>query len=167
MGKPLGHTGWRPPTSVRASAMMLVGCVGLAVLASECARRRPVTAVADLGPGKRGFQAYCAACHVSNGPGIPAEAPPLEGSQWVTGPEDRLIKIVLEGLRGPIEVNGKTYNQEMPAVGKALADEQVASVLSFVRGLSGGSKPVLTADVNRVRAATRDRTAYWTVEDLR
>jgi mono/diheme cytochrome c family protein len=104
---------------------------------------------------------------MSNGPGIPAEAPPLEGSQWVTGPEDRLIKIVLEGLRGPIEVNGKTYNQEMPAVGKVLADEQVASVLSFVRGLSGESKPVLPADVNRVRTATRNRTAYWTVEELR
>ena len=94
------------------------------------------------------FESYCAACHLSNGPGMAAEAPPLDGSPWVTGPEDRLIKIVLHGLRGAVEVGGKTYNQEMPAVGQVLTDAQIASLLSFVRLRFGAvSAPILPATV--------------------
>jgi mono/diheme cytochrome c family protein len=96
-----------------------------------------------------------------------AEAPPLDGSPWVTGPEDRLIKIVLHGLRGAIQVGGKTYNQEMPAVGQVLTDAQIASLLSFVRRRFGAaSAPVLPTAVSTVRAAARNRDAYWTVDEL-
>lgn len=95
------------------------------------------------------------------------EAPPLEGSSWVAGPENRLIKILLHGLHGAIEVRSKTYNQEMPAFGQTLTDAEVASVLSFVRQRFGGaSAPVSPAAVSRVRDATRDRTGYWTVDEL-
>jgi mono/diheme cytochrome c family protein len=85
----------------------------------------------------------------------------------VNGPEDRLIRIVTQGLRGAINVNGKTYNQEMPAVGNALTDEQVATLVSWVRRrFSVETRPVLPADVARVRAASRGHEGYWTVEDL-
>jgi mono/diheme cytochrome c family protein len=95
------------------------------------------------------------------------EAPPLEGSPWVTGPESRLIKIVLHGLRGRIEIGGKTYNQEMPAFGKVLSDAEAASLLSFVRQrFGGGSPPISPEAVSRVRAATRDRTDYWSADEL-
>lgn len=93
------------------------------------------------------------------------EAPPLEGSPWVAGPEDRLIKIVLHGLHGAIEVRGKTYNQEMPGFGQTLTDAEIASLLSFVRKRFGGG-PVSEEAVRRVRAATRNRTGYWTAEEL-
>jgi len=46
------------------------------------------------------------------------EAPPLAGSPWVTGPEERLIKIVLHGVHGPMQIEGKTYDQEMPGFGR-------------------------------------------------
>jgi mono/diheme cytochrome c family protein len=85
----------------------------------------------------------------------------------VTGPESRLIKIALQGVRGKIEVNGRTYNLEMPGFGKVLTDDEIAGLLSFVRGNWGGARaPITAASVDRVRAATRERTDYWTVQEL-
>ena len=148
-------------------SVLSLATVGLACLLAGCAASHKHPAVPHADPGRTQFESYCAACHLSNGPGMVAEAPPLDGSPWVTGPEDRLIKIVLHGLRGAIEVSGKTYNQEMPAVGHVLTDIQIASLLSFVRLRFGAaSTPILSAAVSQVRAATRNRAGYCTVDEL-
>ena len=95
------------------------------------------------------------------------EAPPLEGSAWVAGPESRVIRIVLHGLRGTIEVRGKTYNQEMPGFGPILTDADIASLLSYVRRRFGGVDiAVSEAAVSLIRAANRGRMDYWTVDEL-
>jgi mono/diheme cytochrome c family protein len=95
------------------------------------------------------------------------EAPPLEGSSWVAGPENRVIKIVLHGLHGPIEVRSQTYNQEMPGFAPILTDADIASLLSYVRRRFGGSStPTSEAAVSLIRAANRGRTGYWTVDEL-
>lgn len=95
------------------------------------------------------------------------EAPPLESSSWVSGPENRLIKIVLHGLRGAIEVDGKTYNQEMPGFGPILTDADIASLLSYVRRRFGGvNTSVSPESVGLIRAANGSRTDYWTVDEL-
>jgi mono/diheme cytochrome c family protein len=94
------------------------------------------------------------------------DAPPLAGSPWVTGPEDRLIRIVLHGVRGPMEVHGKTYDQEMPGFGQILSDPDIASLLSFVRKRFGPSESIAPATVNRVRASHQGRTAYWSTREL-
>ena len=147
-------------------ALSLAG-IALICLLVGCARSHKRTAMPYADPGGTQFESYCAACHLSNGPGMAAEAPPLDGSPWVTGPEDRLIKIVLHGLRGAVEVGGKTYNQEMPAVGQVLTDDQIATLLSFVRRHFGpASAPILPATVSKVRAATRNQRDYWTVDEL-
>ena len=81
--------------------------------------------VADVEPrGRTQYASYCAACHHIEGSGVAGEAPPLTGSFWVTGPQERLIRIVLHGLRGPIEVGGKIYNREMPGFGQVLTDRK-------------------------------------------
>jgi mono/diheme cytochrome c family protein len=91
----------------------------------------------------------------------------LTGSSWVTGPEHRLIKILLHGVRGPIEVAGRTYNREMPGFGQVMTDAEIASLASFVRGQFGGSSPpVEPAAVRRARAAAAQRRAPWTAEEL-
>jgi mono/diheme cytochrome c family protein len=95
------------------------------------------------------------------------EAPPLEGSSWVAGPENRVIKIVLHGLRGTIEVRSKIYNQEMPGFGPILTDADIASLLSYVRRRFGGaSTPISEATVSLIRFANRGRLDYWTVDEL-
>lgn len=130
-----------------------------------CALHNPQSPTAD-DRGRKQFQSYCAACHQYDGQGV-GDAPPLAGSPWVTGPEDRLIKIVLHGVRGRMEISGKTYDREMPGFAPILSDQDVSSLLSFVRRQFGAPSEPISADaVSRVRAATRDRTDYWNVEEL-
>jgi mono/diheme cytochrome c family protein len=95
------------------------------------------------------------------------EAPPLEGSSWVTGPEKIVIRIVLHGLHGPIEVGGKSYNQEMPGFGPILTDADIASLVSYARTRFGGATtPTSEAAVSLIRSANRGRNGYWTVNEL-
>jgi mono/diheme cytochrome c family protein len=85
----------------------------------------------------------------------------------VTGPESRLIKIVLHGVRGEMVIQGRAYDQEMPGFSPVLADGEIASLLSFVRRQFGGiNTPIAPATVSAIRAAHSKRTAYWTVEEL-
>ncbi|MBI3680670.1 MAG: cytochrome c [Acidobacteria bacterium] len=138
----------------------------LLVLPAGCVAHRRQARVPDAQRGNMQFQSYCAACHQYDGQGVGA-APPLDGSPWVTGPESRLIKIVLHGVRGPMEVHAKTYDLEMPGFGQILSDADVASLLSFVRGRFGApGEPITPATVSRVRAANQTRTDYWSVEEL-
>jgi len=91
---------------------------------------------AQMALGKAQFL-VCGACHGQNGEGGPI-APPLAGSEWVTGPVSNLVRIQLRGLQGPITVAGKEYN--MPAGMAALSyqtDEQIAGVLTYIRNSFG------------------------------
>lgn len=132
----------------------------------------PLTLAASLraqtGDAGRGmFAAHCASCHGSDGKGTEGGPPPLRDAPWIRGSESRLIKIVLHGVRGRMEIDGKTYDLEMPGFGRVLSDSDVAEVLSFVRRSFGReTEPVTPAGVRRVRDANRDRSAYWTVEEL-
>lgn len=86
--------------------------------------------------GKANYM-ICSACHGQNGEGG-VIAPPLAGSEWVTGPVSNLIRIQLRGLQGPIKVAGKEYN--FPGGMAALSyqtDEQIASVLTYIRNSFG------------------------------
>lgn len=88
----------------------------------------------------------CGACHGQNGEGGPI-APPLAGSEWVTGPISNLIRIQLRGLTGPITVAGKEYN--LPAPMAALSyqtDQQIAEVLTYIRNSFGNKASGVTAD---------------------
>lgn len=117
-------------------------------------------------PGQLEFQRYCAACHQYDGQGM-GDAPALAGSPWVAGPESRLIRIVLHGVRGPMVVDGKSYDREMPGFGQILADAQIVSLLSYVRRQFGTpSEPVKAETVSQIRAENQTRTEYWRVEEL-
>ena len=117
--------------------------------------------------GKRVFDMTCVTCHQANGLGVPGQYPPLVGSEWAQGSEERAIRIVLHGLNGPITVEGKEYNNVMAPLGAALKDEQIANVLSYVRASWGNSaSEVQPETVAKVRADTASRTAFWTAAEL-
>ena len=142
--------------SVLGSLMLLAGCG-----AHHGRAHTPIVA-----SGRMQFERYCAACHQEEGQGL-GETPPLAGSPWVSGPEDRLIKIALHGVRGPMEIAGRTYDLEMPGFGRVLSDAEVASLLSFVRRRFGaGSDPITVDAVRRVRDTNQLRTSYWSTEEL-
>jgi len=117
-------------------------------------------------PGEKSFKNYCATCHQYDNPGM-GEAPPLHNSPWVDGPEERLVKIVLHGVRGRIELAGEVYDREMPGFGAIFSDQQLAELVSFVRMTLGkATKPVLPATVQRIRERHKGRTDYWQVDEL-
>ncbi len=118
-------------------------------------------------PGEKTFRDYCAACHQYDDQGM-GEAPPLHASPWVDGPAETLIKIVLHGVRGRMQVQGKIYDREMPGFGSILADKTIADLLSFVRTtFNEQGKPVSEAEVRRIRERHKGRTEYWHVDELR
>jgi mono/diheme cytochrome c family protein len=117
--------------------------------------------------GKRVY-AQCAACHQQNGKGVAGNFPPLDGTEWVTGPPETLIRILLHGLEGPIQVAGNEYNAQMPAWGGQLSDRQIAAVLTYIRSAwSNDAGPVKPTQVESLRKATADRSASWTASELK
>jgi glucose/arabinose dehydrogenase/mono/diheme cytochrome c family protein len=103
-------------------------------------------------PGMKVYQTYCAACHMSSGKGAPSMNPALIGTDWVLGDKERLVKIVLNGLSEPLEINGEIY-QNVMASHAFLTDQQIADVLSYIRNTWGNQASFVTVDeVAEVRA---------------
>ena len=112
----------------------------------------------------------CIQCHQATGQGIPGTYPPLAGSDFVNGPADRVISIVLYGLQGPVHVSGKTFNAAvMPSFGPSgfnWSDEKLAAVLTYVRQeWTNKSAPITPEQVAAVRAKDGSRGA-WSESDL-
>jgi mono/diheme cytochrome c family protein len=118
--------------------------------------------------GKKIFVSNCATCHQLTGQGIPGQYPPLVGSEWVLGNEERIARIVLHGLGGPITVEGKEYNNIMPQFGAVLKDEQIANALSYIRAEWGNqAAEVQPETIAKVRSETASRTTAWTAAELK
>ena len=123
--------------------------------------------------GKKNFEAVCATCHQATGVGVPGVYPPLAGSELVNGTEERVIRIVLHGLKGPVTVKGVTYGAAaMPAFGKVAgsgynwSDERIAAVLTYVRASFGNKAPAVTPEaVAAIHAKEGDRKE-WSEEDI-
>ena len=116
--------------------------------------------------GKVLFTGVCAACHQTHGRGLDGLAPPLMDSEWVLGSEQRIVRIVLHGLTGPVSVKGKTYRLDMPAF-SSFSDEQIAGVLTYIRReWEHTAAPVEPDTVKAIRAATADRREAWVVPQL-
>ena len=108
-----------------------------------------------LEQGKRLFGMVCAACHQSNGQGVPNKFPPLAGSDFLNFDKKRAIKVLIHGRQGEIVVNGAKYNNSMPLF--PLSDEDIASALTFVYSSFGNSgKDVTAAEVKAARAEKED-----------
>ena len=122
--------------------------------------------------GKRLFNDTCAKCHQPDGQGLPGQYPPLVKSEWVLAPGPaRMIRIVLDGLQGPIKVKGVEFNNVMTPWRDALTDQQIAAVLTFVRGQKEwghAAPPVTPEEVGVIRAKTKDRALLgpWTAAEL-
>jgi len=113
-------------------------------------------------PGSKIYAQNCAACHQANGAGIPGAFPPQAGHTptllAADGGRDYLAHVLLFGLNGPITIEGKTYNGQMPAWRAALDDADIAKVLNYVltawdnnEELPSGFKPYDAAEIAAAR----------------
>lgn len=139
-------------------AFALVAALGVA---------RAVEGQAPAPPdGKKIFATTCAVCHQLSGEGLEEKYPPLVGSEWIAD-DGRLVRIILHGMSGPVEVAGETYDGLMPGWGGVLKDAEVAAVASYVRNAWGNkSAPITAARVSSIRAASAARKAPWTAAEL-
>jgi mono/diheme cytochrome c family protein len=83
-------------------------------------------------PGEAVYISNCLACHQKDGSGVPGMYPPLWPNQWISEDKAKMIDIMLNGLKGEIEVGGEIYNNEMPPHNQ-MSDQDIADVLSYVR----------------------------------
>jgi mono/diheme cytochrome c family protein len=116
-----------------------------------------------------GTYALCQGCHMADGKGQPGNFPPLAASEWISGGTERSIRVVLNGLTGPVTAAGMTVNNPagMPAQGAALSDQDIANVLTYVRNQFGNTGTMVTKEmVTKVRTEVGTRSAQWTAADL-
>lgn len=101
----------------------------------------------QAGGGAQIYAKLCASCHAPDGRSLASVAPPLAGHAvriLNAGGRGHLIRIVLNGMSGPIEVGGRRYDAMMTPL-RYLRDEQVADVLNHVLS-SWGNDKLLPAD---------------------
>ena len=145
--------------------------------AEEAARQAAIAAenAALAAAMKRGatiYRSLCFTCHGSDGKGAPVvgapslkQAPTLIGSPRVLGSHERLGRIVLNGLQGPID--GETYIAAMASMSMN-DDDWIADVLTYVRNSWGNEAARVTPEqIEAVRAACADRTEPWTLAELK
>jgi mono/diheme cytochrome c family protein/glucose/arabinose dehydrogenase/lysophospholipase L1-like esterase len=115
-------------------------------------------------------EGHCGTCHQPDGNGLPAAGfPPLVGTRWVTQNDERLIKIALDGLHGPITVKGQEFPGHVPMTGfrGLLDDKEIAAVLTYIRNDFGNqAAPIKPAQVKAVRDATAGQQGFYAPADL-
>jgi mono/diheme cytochrome c family protein len=105
--------------------------------------------------GKKVYTQHCMTCHQVDGVGAQNMIPPLIKTDYVLGDKARLIRILLNGMKGEIKVNGDMYSNEMPSQA-LLKDNEIAAVLTYVRKSFGNKATSVTmGEVKNIRATNK------------
>lgn len=131
--------------------------------------RKALEEAADPSTGALGHRLFlrnCVRCHLPDGNGLADEVPRLEGSPWVKGDPDRLIKIVLFGLVGGIQVGDDHFAGDMRGYKDQLTDAEIAAVAGYVRKRFVKAEEIAPAAVSRVRAAHKSQRGGLNPKDL-
>ena len=121
--------------------------------------------------GRQKYINICASCHGTNGEGMKRFAPPLKKSEWVTGDDQKLAMLLLHGMQGAVEVNGKMYDTpdilpEMPSF-STLQNQDIAAIATYIRNAWGNSGDEVTSStVGSVRFRTQGKVTPWTSKEL-
>jgi mono/diheme cytochrome c family protein len=127
---------------------------------------KPLTLVEK---GAKIFAGTCASCHGTDGAGV--TCPPLAGSEWINERSAGVVvRILLNGVEGPIEVKGKSYTLSMK-LADPLSDDDAAAVATYVRQ-AWGNKPHQAGDITpayvaAARKKIAGRTTQWTAAELK
>lgn len=94
--------------------------------------------------GKVIYEQNCANCHQKDGKGLQNLYPPLAGSDYLQK-KAQVIRVIKNGLTGAINVNGKIYNQPMPA-NSQLQNLDIAEVVTYIYNEWAGEKEITTVE---------------------
>lgn len=112
------------------------------VLAAAGANAQKITPALQqsIDSGKELYMIYCQSCHMEQGEGLEGVFPPVAKSDYLMADKTRAIRLIINGISGPMKVNKVAYDGEMQ--GYPLSDKEVADVINFIRnsfGNKGGS----------------------------
>jgi putative heme-binding domain-containing protein len=135
-------------------------------------RRRNRILAESVVRGKVTFTTLCITCHGPDGKGRPSLdksglmlAPSLAGSARVRGHKQRLVRILLNGLIGPVDE--QTYAAGLMLPMGANDDRWIADVATYIRNSWGNQSPLIEAsDVKQIRASTTEKVGPWTLSEL-
>ncbi len=120
-----------------------------------------------IAKGKNQYATVCASCHQANGEGVPGQFPPLKNSEYVIHGETRVVAILLHGIIGQLQVNGKAYNGAMPAQGAVKTNKDIAQIASYIRNEWGNQASLIYDDqVAELRKSLAARTAPYSEAEL-
>ena len=140
---------------------------GIAVLLSGLVIKKGVAQGSSNVDGEQLYLSRCMSCHQVDGNGIPGVFPPLNEIDWVTGDKGRLIRITLDGAVGEYDIGGVTYSGAMPPWKNFLNDQEMAALLTYIRGAwDNDASRVSEDEVRLVREASKGRNQAWTAEEL-
>ena len=115
--------------------------------------------------GRQIFLAKCVVCHLADGKGVPNLYPSLTSSPRLSGPPEKLVRIMLLGLKGPQIRNGTTFNGMMPSWRFDLTDSQIADVLNdVIARWSPGTRALPLDLVTAMRRQTASEKLFPTPE---
>lgn len=108
---------------------------------------------AILERGQKIYDNQCATCHQAKGEGVAGIYPAFAGNNAVASPvATNAVRIVLNGGYPP-STSGNPRPYGMPPFGQTLNDEEVASVVSYIRNTwSNQASMVSASEVNRYRS---------------
>jgi cytochrome c551 len=81
--------------------------------------------------GEKLYLSYCSNCHQTTGTGLGLLYPPLNKSDFIDQQFEKVVCLIRQGVSGELVVNGKTYNQPMPAMPQ-LSDLEVAEIVTYL-----------------------------------
>ena len=118
--------------------------------------------------GAQLFANYCNSCHPDGRPGSQAGSPPLAGNTFLARDPMYAVLVLLNGLQGPIEVEGQSYSGMMPPWSYLLSDKEIAALDRHIRMNWGNQellpqdfRPVTVEEVAQARSKTFTAQQVW------
>jgi nitrite reductase (NO-forming) len=131
------------------------GTGAVALVSTQAVAQGAPSKEAQIAAGRALFQGTCSTCHQPDGKGLPSVFPPLAQSDVLKADPKRAVEIALNGLSGPVVVNGQTFNSVMPPMSQ-LNDDELANIVTFVLNEWGNPGGQITSQqVATVRGATK------------
>lgn len=95
--------------------------------------------------GQKLYVTHCQSCHGAKGEGLGMLYPPLTDTAYLQNNRAKLACIVKNGMTGPIEVNGKIFEGDMPGNAE-LTNVDIAYILTYITTAFGSNTETYTQE---------------------